>query len=88
MKTIKIDGPTLVFEFQGNVRKKAKELPYVAAAWCDFGITRIAVKCCTKPDAAYLALALMMLESAIGQQAMGDVRFSLVGCDVFVASPN
>jgi hypothetical protein len=85
---ITIDGPTLVFEFQGNVRNKAKELPYVAATWCDFGITRVAVKCCMNPDPAYLALALMMLESEIGQQATGDIHFSDVGCDVFINSPN
>jgi hypothetical protein len=88
MKTLKIDGPTAVFEFQGNIKSKAKELPYVAAAWCDFGVTRIAVKCGANPDAAYLALALMMLESAIGQRATGDVHFSDVGCDVFITSPN
>jgi hypothetical protein len=88
MRTIKIDGPTLVFQFHGNVRNKAKELPYVAAAWCDFGITRVAVKCRANPSAAHLGLALMMLESAIGQQAAGDVHFSNVGCDVFINAPN
>jgi hypothetical protein len=88
MRTIRIDGPTLVFEFDGNVKSKAKELPYVAAAWFDFGITRIAVKCSAKPDPLYLGQALLMLESAIGQQATGDVHFSDVGCDVFINSPN
>jgi hypothetical protein len=85
---IKIDGPTLVFEFEGNVKSKAKNLPYVAAAWFDFGITRIAVKCSTNPDAVYLGRALMMLETAIGKNAVGDVHFSDAGCDVFIASPN
>jgi hypothetical protein len=88
MRTIRIDGPTLVFEFDGNVRSKAKELPYVAADWCESGITRIAVKCSANPNAAHLGRALLMLEFAIGQQATGDIHFSDVGCDVFTASPN
>jgi hypothetical protein len=87
MGAIRINGPTLVFEFAGNVRDKAKGLPYVAAAWCDLSSTRVAVKCSRNPDAAYLALCLMMLESAIGQEAAGDVHFSDVGCDVVSASP-
>ena len=84
MRKTSIDGPIMVAEFKGNLKEKAKKLPYILAAWCDLGLTRIVVRCLPNSDKDYRDGILNRLEHDLVQNSE-SVHFSNDGCDIFQA---
>ena len=73
-----IDGPVAVVLFQGDVKKAASALNYVAACWLDLDRTLIAVKLAGNTPPAH---AKQMLEHDLDRRSI-RVAYSATGCDV------
>lgn len=79
MKTIEIDGPVAVMEFEGDIKPKAKRLNYVAAAWLKSGNTMVAVKLPRHVNNAESATPIVSKD--LGSRPIA-VHFSKLGCTV------